>query len=53
MLCDHLGGGIGWGLEGRLKEEGLYVYLWLVPVVVQQKLIEQCNAIILQFKVNK
>lgn len=30
MLCDHLdvGGGVGvWGLEGRLKEEGMYVYL--------------------------
>lgn len=30
VLCDHLdvGGGVGvWGLEGRLKEERMYVYL--------------------------
>lgn len=30
VLCDHLDVGVGvgvWGLEGRLKEGGMYVYL--------------------------
>ena len=35
MLCDDLE---GFGAGGKLKREGIYVYLWLIHVVVQQKL---------------
>ena len=35
---------------GRLKREGMYVYIWLINFVVQQKLAQHCEAIILQFK---
>ena len=33
---------------GRLKEEGIYVSLQLIHFVVQQKLTQQCKAIISQ-----
>ena len=33
--------------ERRLKREGIYVYLKLIHVVVQQKLTQHCKAIIL------
>ena len=37
VLCDDLEGW-DWGeVRGRLKREGIYVYLWLIHVVVQQK----------------
>ena len=57
MLCDDLE---GW--EGRLKREGIYIYIYiyiytyihihiqLVRVVIQQKLMQHCKAIILQLK---
>ena len=35
---------------GRLNREGTYVYIWLINFVVQQKLAQHCEAIILQFK---
>ena len=41
--------GVGW--EGGSKE-GLYIYLWPIHVIVQQKLIRYCKAIILQLKKN-
>lgn len=44
------GGGMGWGLEGRLKRNGTYVYSWLIHVVVWQKPIQHCEAIIFQFE---
>ena len=35
MLCDDLE---GWGVGGgRLKREGIYVYLWLIYVDIHQK----------------
>ena len=40
--------GLGWG---KLKREGVYVYLRLIHVV-QQKPMPHCKAIILQLKVN-
>ena len=43
MFCDDLVGWDGWG--GRLKREGIYVYIWLIHVV-QQKLTQLCKAII-------
>ena len=47
-LCINLGGGtereVGW----RFKREGIYVYLWLIHVEVQQKTVKFCKAIILQ-----
>ena len=38
------------GTGGRLKREGICVYLQLIHVVVQQKLIQRHKAIILQIK---
>ena len=29
--------GMGWEMGARFKREGIYVYLWLIHVVVQQK----------------
>ena len=44
----------GWdGGIGRLKKEGIYVYIQLIHIVVQQKLAPYCKAIILQQKLNK
>ena len=40
-------------VEGRLKKEGTYVYLWLIHVDVWQKLSQHCKAIIFQLKLNK
>ena len=37
-------------MGGRLKREGKCVYLWLIHVVVWQKLAQHCKAIILQLK---
>ena len=52
MLCDDLE---RWnlGVGGRLKREGMYVSMWLIHVVVQQKLMQHCKAIIFQFKEKK
>ena len=33
-LCINLGGGMGREMGGRLKGEGIYVYLWLIHVEV-------------------
>ena len=43
-------GGMGVGVEGRSKREGIYVYIQLIPFIVEQKLTEHCKAIILQLK---
>ena len=32
--------------------EGIYAYIWLIHVAVQQKLTQHCKAMILQLKVN-
>ena len=50
MLCDHQG---GWDREGGREAQegedmGLYVYIQLIHVVIQQKLTQHCKAIILQ-----
>ena len=50
MLCDDLD---GWDREyGREAQEGgdmgTYVSIWLIRFVVQQKLTQYCEAIILQ-----
>ena len=37
-------------MGGRFKREGMYIYLWLNHVVVWQKPIQHCKAIILQLK---
>ena len=39
-------------MGGRLRREGLYVYLWLIPVVIPQKPTKHCEAIIFQLKLN-
>ena len=40
------GGGVGEGL----KREGIYVYLKVIHVIVQQKLTQHCKAIILPLR---
>ena len=52
-LCNNLGGGLGRYLGGRFKNEGTYVYLWLIHVDIWQKPIQCCKAIILQLKISK
>ena len=51
--CDDLEGWDGGGVQGRLKREGIHVYIWLIHFIVQQKLAQHCKAIILPKKVNK
>ena len=50
MICDDLDGWDGVGVGGSLKREGIYVYLWLIHIVVWQKPIQHCKAIIHQIK---
>ena len=38
------------GAGGRLKREGMYVYIELIQVVVQQKLTQHCKVIMFQLK---
>ena len=40
----------GWNerVGGRCKTRGIYVYIWLIHVAVQQKLTRHCKAIIFQ-----
>ena len=54
VLCNNLEGwvGLGWGVGGRFKREGTYIYLWLIYVVAWQKPTQHCKAIILQLKIN-
>ena len=40
-------------MGGRLKREGIYVYLWLIHFVEQQKPTQHCKAIILQERKKK
>ena len=44
---------MGWEMEGRLRREGTYVYLWLIHDDVREKPTQYCKVIILQLKVNK
>ena len=46
------GVGCGGGVGGRFQREGIYVYLWLIHVVVRQKPIQRCKAIIIQLKIS-
>ena len=46
MSYDNLDGGMG----GTSKREVLYVYIWLIHFIVQQKPTEHCKEIILQLK---
>ena len=39
-------------MGGRLKRQGIYVYLWLIHIVLWQKPTQHCRAIIFQLKVN-
>ena len=51
-MCGNREGWAG-GLQRRFRSEGMYVYVWLIHVVVQQKPIQYCKTIILQFKIKK
>ena len=49
MLHGDLDGRDGTGgVGGRSKREGIYVYIELIHFIVQQKLTQHCEAIILQ-----
>jgi len=53
LACDFPRGG-DYLSEQRLSlktSEGIYVYIWLIHVVVQQKLTQHCKAIILHKKI--
>ena len=41
---------MGAGVGGRLKREGMYVYIQLIHFIVQQKPRQHCNAITVQLK---
>ena len=42
MFRDDLGGwDEGLGIGGKLKREGIYVFLWLIHVVIWQKQTQQ------------
>ena len=43
MLCDNLEGKGGVGVGERFKREGIYEYLWVIYVSVQQKPTQLCN----------
>ena len=49
MLCDNLERWDGGQWDER---EGIYVYLWLIRFVIQQKPTKHCKAIILQLIMN-
>ena len=40
-------------VRGRFIREGIFVYIWLIHTVVQQKLKQHCKAITLKFKINQ
>ena len=48
MLCDDPSEGVG-AMGGRLKGDGIYVYIQLIYFVVQQKLMQHCKAIVPHF----
>ena len=50
VLCDELEGCDRWELGGggRLKREGIYVYIYLIHTFIQYKLTQHCEAIIFQ-----
>ena len=50
MLCDNLEGKDGVGVGERFKREGIFVYLWMIYVSVQQKPTQRWKAVILQLK---
>ena len=43
----------GYGVRGRFRKKGTYVYLWLIHVAVWQKPTQHCSAIIFQLKIDK
>ena len=52
VFCDYLKG-LDLEVEGRLHREGIYVYLWLIHTVVQQKRTQYLKAVILYLKKKK
>ena len=40
-------------IGGKSKKEGIYVYIWLIHFILQQKLTQHCKATILQLKKKK
>ena len=52
LLCDDLDGYDGEGMGSRSKREGIYAYIQLTHSAVEQRLKQECKAIILQLKNN-
>jgi len=52
VLCDDPEGRDG-KVEGRLKSEGIRVYIWLIHGVAWHKLTQCCRAIIFQIKIER
>ena len=54
-LCDDLVVIEGWDGEGgrETQEERIFVCVWPIHFVVQQKLMQHCKAIIIQLKKKK
>ena len=50
--CDDLGGRDG-RREGRLKSEGICVYIWLIHDAAWHKLTQCCRAIIFRLKIER
>ena len=48
MFCDDLEGWAGVG--GRPQREGMGIYRQLIHVLVQQKLMQHCNPVLLIFQ---
>ena len=50
VFSDDLEGwGWGWGVGGRPQMERIYAYIQLIRFIVQQKLTQQSQVIMLQF----
>ena len=50
--CSVVTSGVGWGVGGRFKKQGTYVYLWLIHADVWQRPTQYYKAIALQLKIN-
>ena len=53
VLRDNLEWWKEWEVEGKLKREGIYIYLGPIHVDMWQKPTRYCRAIILQLKISK
>ena len=50
MLCGNPGGWDEGSVGGISEKERIYVYIYMIHLVVQQKVTQHCKAVILQLK---